>query len=235
VICAACWEAGLAVAESIGPEVDRGRAGASVGREYERRRSNREIRTREAHPRIGGLLLALRGAPAHETAFHRGELGEKAVAKLLEQRIADGPGIILHDRRMPNARGNIDHIAVTPSGVYVIDAKNISGTVRVVKPLFEAVKLVVAGRDRTRLVDGLDRQVQVVRGVLTGSGHPEVPVQGVLCFTSANLPLLGTPKIRGHLLLYRRALAKRLSQSGPLRAPAIDALAYTLAAILPPA
>jgi len=90
VTCAACREATTepSAVEAEQSELDRGQAGASAAREYERRKRNREARTRKAHPRIGGLLLALRGTPQHETAFHSGELGEQAVAASLEQRTA---------------------------------------------------------------------------------------------------------------------------------------------------
>jgi Nuclease-related domain len=206
-----------------------------VAREYQRRRSNRETRTRAAHPLIGGLLLSLGGTPQHESAFHQGELGERAVAASLEQRTARGPAIVLHDRRMPRGRGNIDHLAVAPAGVFVIDAKNIHGKVRVVNPLFGGQKLLISGRDRTKLIDGLDRQVYAVRGALAASGHADVPVQGVLCFTTAELPLLGALKMRGHLLLYRRALGKRLNAGGPLDPAAIGTLARILTKALPSA
>jgi len=136
---------------------------------------------------------------------------------------------------MPGGRGNIDHLAIAPTGVFVIDAKNIKGKVRVAKPLFGATKLRVAGRNRTKLIDGLDRQVSAVRDALAANGHADVPVQGVLCFTIADLPLLGTLKMRGHLLLYRKGLARRLNASGPLQSPAIEALAHSLTAALPPA
>jgi hypothetical protein len=207
-----------------------------VAREHRRRKSNREVLTRKAHPLIGGLLLAWRGAPQSESAFHHGELGETAVAAYLEKHTARGEAILLHDRRMPGGYGNIDHLAIAPVGVFVIDAKNIKGKVRVAKPLFGAAKLTIRGRNRTKLIDGLDRQTHAVRGALTTSGHPEVLVQGVLCFTAAaDLPLLGTLKMRGHFLLHRRALAKRLKKRGPLQPPTIDALARTLATVLPPA
>jgi len=220
---------------TVGSRLDRGHPGASVAREHLRRKRNREARTRALHPRIGGLLLAFQGAPRHESAFRRGELGEKAVAQSLERRTADGPAVILHDRRMPRGRGNIDHLAIAPTGVFVIDAKNISGKVRVANPLFGAPKLLVGGRDRTKLIDGLDRQVHAVREALLARGQGDVRVQGILCFTSADLPLLGRPKMRGHLLLYRKALAKRLNDRGPLEPPAIAALAKTLSVALPPA
>jgi hypothetical protein len=237
VTCTACREtmAEPSATQTTRPELDRGQPGASVAREYQRRKRNREARTRKAHPRIGGLLLALRGTPQHESAFHSGELGEQAVAASLEQRTSDGPAIILNDRRMPSGYGNIDHLAIAATGVFVIDAKNIKGKVRVAKPLFGAAKLRIAGRNRTKLIDGLDRQVSAVRDALEANGHAGVPVQGVLCFTIADLPLLGTLKMRGHLLLHRKALAKRLNASGTLQPPAIEALARTLAAALPSA
>jgi hypothetical protein len=235
VTCATCQEttAGPNLAE-MRTELDRGRPGASVAREHQRRKSNRETRTREAHPRIGGLLLALRGTPRHETAFRHGELGEKAVAASLE-RGTKGPAIVLHDRRMPGGYGNIDHLVIAPTGVFVIDAKNIKGKVRVENPLFGAARLMIAGCNRTKLIDGLDRQVAAVRHALAGSGHGDMPVQGVLCFTKADLPLLGTLKVRGHLLIHRRALIKRLNASGPLSSSVIDTLARALAGALPPA
>jgi Nuclease-related domain len=221
--------------ESMRSELDRGQPGASVAREHRRRKSSREARTREAHPWIGGLLLALRAAPRHESAFHRGELGEAAVAAYLEKRTARGPTVLLHDRRMPGGYGNIDHLAIAPNGVFVIDAKNIKGKVRVVNPLFGAAKLMIRGRDRTKLIDGLDRQVHVVRRALTASGHPNVSVHGVLCFVSADLPLFGTLTIRGDRLLHRRALARRLNKNGPLQLATIDLLAHALVAALPSA
>jgi hypothetical protein len=34
---------------------------------------------------------------------------------------------VLHDRRIPGSRANIDHLAVTPTGIWVIDAKKYKG------------------------------------------------------------------------------------------------------------
>lgn len=212
--------------------LERGQAGASAAREYERRKAHREERTRAAHPIISDALLAVRGQPQHETAFRRGAAGEAAVAESLERRLEGGPAILLHDRRMPRGRGNIDHLAIAPTGVYVVDAKDWSGKVRVATPLLGASKLLIAGRDRTSLIDGLDRQVAAVDDALAPA---DITIQGVLCFTRADLPLLGTTRLRGHLLLYRKALAKRLNAQGALSPGAIDALARTLAVAFPPA
>jgi hypothetical protein len=218
------------------PALDRGRPGASAGREYRRRRSNREARVRRRHPHIGGLLLALGASPQHERAFEQGRLGEETVARSLERRLAGGPAALLHDRRMPGGYGNIDHLAVAPRGVYVIDAKAIKGKVRVRPGRPGGSRLLqVNGRTRNTLVLGLARQVQAVRTELDTLGCGEVSLTGVLCFTEADFPLLRRMQIDGHLLRHPRALARELDDAGPLTAQAINSLAHRLGARFPPA
>jgi hypothetical protein len=212
--------------------LERGQAGASAAREHERRRDRREQRTRERHPRVGGLLLLLREAPQHETAWQRGAAGERAVAESLEYRVSDGSVVLLHDRRMPRSRANVDHLAIAPSGIYVIDAKDYTGKVRVERSWFGTPKLLVNGRDRTKIIDSLDRQIAAVRDAID---DPAISIHGVLCFTKADIPIVFKETIRGHALLHRKALAKRLNADGPLDATTIDTLARRLASVLPAA
>ena len=228
VICTGCRPL-----EESAP-IERGEAGASAARELERRKAAREKRTRDAHPIIGSALLALRGAPQHESAFGSGAAGERAVGARLDEALAAGPSVVLHDRRMPRGRGNIDHVVVAPSGIFVVDAKDIRGKVRVSTPLFGNPTLLVNGRDRTKLIEGLDRQVATVRDTLR-THQRDVPVRGVLCFTRADLPLLGTLRLRRHELLYRNALLRRLTAEGELDAKGIQELAPVIAAAFPPA
>jgi hypothetical protein len=236
VICLGCRQPERA--GSIPPpsnELDRGKPGASLERECERRKRSRETRVRQAHPRVGGLILALGDPPEHESAFHRGALGEKAVAASLEARTGGGPTIALHNRHMPNGRGDIDHVAIAPTGIYVIDTKDWKGKVEIVRPWFGAPKLLINRRDRTRLLDGLDRQIAAVREVLDREGAGAIPTQGALCFTRADLPWFRTQELRGHLLLYCKALSKRLNAEGPLDPVEIEGVARALAAALPAA
>ncbi len=170
-----------------------------------------------------------------EDAFRRGEQGELAVARHLERRTQNTSTILLHDRGMPGGHGNIDHLAVTPTGVFVIDAKRYRGKVGVGRG-FQAEQLSVNGKPRTEVVDGLDRQVKVVRAALSDLGQHEVAVQGVLCFVRRNFaPGQGKQTVRGHLLLRPRPLARRLTAEGPLAPEVIDAVALALAEILPSA
>jgi hypothetical protein len=132
---------------------------------------------------------------------------------------------------MPRSRANVDHIAIAPTGVWVIDAKNHKGKVEVRAPLFGKAKLCINGSDRSKLVDGLAKQVAAVEGVVAEG----VPVHGTLCFVRADLPLLRTLKFRGYPLLYRKRLAKKLNARGSLGPERIRQIAARLADQLPPA
>src|SRR3954462_15052215 len=63
-------------------------------------------------------------------AYEKGNEGELTVARLLTPLAADGFHR-LDDRAVPDSKGNIDHLLVGPAGVFVVDAKNWSGSVEV--------------------------------------------------------------------------------------------------------
>lgn len=211
-------------------DIDLGRPGASARREHARRKANREDRTRSKHPRIGGVLLALRDEPQHERAWAQGAIGEERLAASMAKRLR-AEAIVLHDRRIPRSRANIDHIAVAPSGVWVIDAKRYAGKVAVSTPLFGKGKLLVGGRDQSKLIDGLEAQLEVVRSILPAG----TPRHGTLCFLDAEMPLLGTLRLRGHAILRPKGLARRVNADGPLKPARIDAIVRELAGALPAA
>jgi hypothetical protein len=215
------------------PDIDLGTAGASARREHERRRANRTQRVRDRHPHLGGALLALSNDPSHEKVWARGAAGEERVAASLAKRLSDDV-VVLHDRRVPGSRANIDHLAIAPSGVWVIDSKRYKGKVAISKPLFGRAKLTIAGRDKTKLVDGLAKQVALVEAVM-GKHSPSVPVRGALCFVDADLPLVGNLSFDGYPLLYPKRLAKRINADGPLTADRVAELAADLAQRFPSA
>lgn len=200
-------------------------AGASARREHERRKATREAAVRKRHPRVGGVILALQQAPQHESRWARGADGEEIVEQALAKRCPDIR--VLHDRRIPGSRANIDHIAVAPTGVWVIDTKRYNGKLQVAKPLFGNATLNVAGRDQTKLVDGLAKQVELVADAIADVDL-EVPVRGCFCFVDTELPLLGTRSIRGFSIFGRKRLAQQLNTAGTL----IDEDAEMLAAVL---
>ena len=220
-------------------DFDRGTAGASGRQEYERRRARREAKTQEKHPHIGTLLLKLQTQPQHEKAWAIGAEGEEALAASLARRCPDV--FILNDRRMPQSRANIDHLAVAPSGIYVIDAKRYKGKIEVRKPLFGEDKLVLAGRDKTRLIHGLSKQAGAVRAGLALI-EKQLPVHACLCFVNpagqsggSGLPLLRTLRIDDFPLLSPRRLAKQLNQPGALEKDEALVTTEALAELFPAA
>jgi Nuclease-related domain len=218
-------------------EIDLGTAGASARREHKRRRAKREATTRERHPHIGKLLLRVQSPPASEAAWSTGAVGEEALAAHLAKRCPDA--IVLHDRRIPRSRANIDHLAVAPSGVHVIDAKRYKGKIEVRKPFFGEPRLFVADRDKTKLVEGLAQQREAVRAALA-EALPAMPVHACFCFLNpanqaggSGLPLLRTFQIDDFPLFYPRRLSKRLNTPGALGAESRREVAELLASAFP--
>ena len=132
--------------------------------------------TREAsdRARTAAETHERRAAAARQRAdnFSAGASGEREVAEALATLTASG-WYILHDRAKPNG-GNIDHVAVGPPGVVVIDAKAWTSAVEI-----KGERLFAAGRFRDRQVDGLVSQVvsevdwTAVRGGGIAPGHYE--------------------------------------------------------------
>lgn len=221
-------------------DVDAGTAGASARREYERRVAKRDQRVRAAHPRIGGVILALTDEPQSTRAWAVGAVGEKRLAKRLDGLVDRGVRL-LHDRRIPGTRANIDHIAVSAAGVFVLDAKRYQGRPRlnVRGGLFtpRTESLLVGRRDCTKLVHGMQRQVDVVRSAI--AGHAElagVPVVGMLCFIDADWPLIGGAfRIAGVDVLWPGKAVKRISVAGSITAEAVEVVHRLLAAAFPAA
>lgn len=222
--------------------IDRGRPGASLEQEYQRRRQSREDRIRTRHPRLGRVILALSEEPASTKAFATGADGERRIAARLEKDCG-AQVLFLHNRKLGRARrdGDIDHLAVAPSGIYVIDAKRYqNATVRIrrsgglLSPLKE--QLMVAGRDRSKLVDGCAKQRAAVEAALADAPESAgVPVTALLCFVDADLPMWGEQELRGVRLLGPRGTSKLLRRPGALTEAARRALHRHLADALPPA
>lgn len=189
-------------------------AGGSARREFERRKESREQRIRANHPKLGGLILALSDDPQSIAAWERGAIGEEMMAR----RLADLPATfrVLHDRQIPGGRANIDHIAIGPTGIWVIDAKRYKGkrpTLQVeggfIRPRVESLR--IDGRDRTKLVHGVQSQVARVTSAL---GDSPLPLHGVLCFLDADWPLVGGSFTIDHVhVLWPRLLIQRMTEA----------------------
>jgi hypothetical protein len=171
-------------------------------------------------------VLKMLGTPQHVDAWRSGAAGERVVGARLDRLRTSGV-VTLHDRRVPGRRTNIDHVAVAPSGVYVVDTKNHVGKVSSTRD-----GLRVAGRRCDQMVSGVHSQVAVVRDVLEDQILAADAIRGVLCFTRAELPWIrSTP--RGVALLNPRGLSRILRKPGPLTTDEVHRLATVLAQRLP--
>jgi hypothetical protein len=88
-------------------------------------------------PRAGllGLVVAavvgwqLRFRPSEQArTWQRGAAGERRTARLLD-RLTRGGYVVFHDLAMPGSPANVDHLVIGPSGVFVIDSKQWTGSV----------------------------------------------------------------------------------------------------------
>lgn len=213
-----------------------GTAGASARREYERRRDSREKRIRQKHPKVGGLILALSDEPQSTRAWERGAIGEERMATRLKD--LPEPARVLNDRRIPGTRANIDHIVVAPSGVWIIDAKRYTNkrpVLRVeggiLRPRVESLR--IGGRDGTKLVDGVHKQVALVSAGLESAGVTGITVHGMLCLVEADWPMIGGSFIvDGVRVLWPRLLIKRINEA-PAEDLHVDAVHAEIAASFP--
>ena len=205
---------------SRGGAEDAGVAGSSARREYERRKAKDEERLRQKWGKLGGIAVALSDEKQSTKAWATGAVGEERLGARLDSLVSESIAV-LHDRRIPGTKANIDHIAITPAGIWVIDAKRYKGRPElkieggILRPRVE--KVLVGRRDCTKLVDGVLKQVDLVREVVG-----DVPVTGALCFVEADWPLIGGAfTTRGVHALWPKRLAKLLTEAeGSVDVPA---------------
>src|SRR5829696_7691079 len=84
---------------------------------------------------LAGLVVAalvgwrLRFRPSEQArTWQRGAAGERHTARLLDRLTRDG-FVVFHDLAVPGSPANVDHLAIGPTGLFVIDSKQWSGSV----------------------------------------------------------------------------------------------------------
>lgn len=197
-----------------------GVAGSSARRVYERRKAKDEERLRQKWGKLGGIAVALSDEKQSTKAWATGAVGEERLGARLDS-LASESIAVLHDRRIPGTKANIDHVAITAAGIWVIDAKRYKGRPElkieggILRPRVEMV--LVGRRDCTKLVDGVLKQIDLVREVVG-----DLPIKGALCFVEADWPLIGGAfTTRDVHVLWPKRLAKLLTESeGSVEVPA---------------
>ena len=125
-------------------------------------------------------------------AWAIGAHGERETGRILDRLRAFGYHVI-HDVRVPGSLANIDHVVIGSTGIFLIETKSYSGTVRL-----SGDSLRHNGRNLTRVFEQIERQRSALLGLL--SPVPEhLRVQPILCFHRTRIarPLFGSPRLNG--------------------------------------
>ena len=116
-------------------------------------------------------------------AFRIGAEGEERIGAILE-RFSRRGWIVLHDLALP-AGGNIDHLVITPGGVFTVETKNYSGTVHL-----EHRRLHVNGRRKEEHLEQAARQAEYVRALLANDERlRNVTVRPIVCYARAKVKI----------------------------------------------
>jgi len=218
---------------------DPGAPGASAEAEGTRRADRKvdEVRRKYGdHAAAVAREMADRDAAA---SWGKGSKGESSLARYIAKEVGDRV-IALHDRLIPGTRGNIDHIFVSPTGVWVVDAKAYEGRVtrREIRPLWRRDnELYIGKRNRTALAKGVTRQLDAVNAALRADEALHgTDLHAVLCLVASEWGLLDLPFQLGNVwVMYPGALKKRLRKNGPVPRATMEHIARRLDLSLPSA
>jgi hypothetical protein len=186
---------------------------------------------RQRHPILGPLVCALLGEPRRLGRWADGAAAEQVVAHVLAG--ATPEVLVLHDRRIPHSSANIDHLAIGPTGVFVVDTKRRRGT---------PVRVTGFGRRRTLwlgrcvgddILASAHRQAATVTAALAGAGTRGVPVKPTLVFVDSHWRLRKPTVVAGVLVAQPDGLARIVSRPGPLSPTDVATVGRVLAARLP--
>lgn len=159
------------------------------------------------------------------------------------EQLAEEGFVVLHDRRRPGKKANIDHIVIGPRGVYVIDAKHYAGLleIRSTGTFFRPGpnRVFVGGRAHDKRLAFMDRQVRWVHEAVGADveavgGH----IKPVLCFLGVQVPLGQKAALAGVndvLITWPRRFVKDVSRVGPLTGQQVEEIARKIATALPAA
>jgi Nuclease-related domain len=130
--------------------------------------------------------------------------------------------VILSDRRVPGGKGNIDHVVIARSGVWIIDSKHLKGRIeyRGIGGFFDAnERLLIGGKDCTYLTDDMYSQVIPIANLL---GDRSIPIRPALVFVngdweSAMRILMKKPYVHnGVTIAWPKTLISSIGKDGPL-------------------
>jgi hypothetical protein len=203
------------------PKKTDGQAGKSARTQFETKATKRrEERVEQLGKHLGAVANLMYGDGTKAEKWKKGAVGEEYIGKILDELAEKEDFFVLHDRAIPRSSANIDHILITNRGVFVIDAKNYKGLVRIeqeggiLTPLIET--LYVGNRKQTKLVEGVKKQVDIVKAILV-KADINVPVFGALAFYDAEWPVFFKPKEIGGVLINSKGIVTSILGKAKLK------------------
>ena len=190
---------------------------------------------------VGGSSALRVSRERHHPNYQKGSVGEYLLSRRLHEDLGD-QAVILDDRQVPNSQANIDHVVVASSGVWVIDAKKWQGKIEyknVGRSWEYKMRLLVDGRDETKLTDEIYSQVIPVAQIL---GDPTIPINPALVFINGEWTNWATVRLLADkpyehqrvLITAPKTLVKKILEPGPLDAGTVHRLGSQLSAVLKP-
>jgi hypothetical protein len=224
------------------PEFDRGVAGRSARALHDHLAYERGQKARARFGVFARVVLWLAGGePSHIRAWSIGAKGEEIVGRHLDDLASRGVDT-LHDRRRPRSLANIDHVAIAPSGIFVINTKHCTGA-RVRKEIKGSIfrpgppQLLVGRHNRTNYVEEMDRELSAVYDALNGLPEARgVPVVPMLVLVGGDFGILQSPIYMGGVkIMNPKRMDKVVSVPGPLARETVRNIALRLSERLKPA
>jgi hypothetical protein len=192
---------------------------------------DQQIEDRWGTGRISEVATFLTDAPQTNTERAKGAGGERRVAEQLDCDL-DGVATVLHDRKVPLSRADIDHLVVAPTGIWIIDAKHCAGKVErrdVEGRRTTGDRLYVDNRDQTELVSGMGWQADAVQLAIEPIGFGAAPIRRCLCFTNAEWGVSSTPFVIDDVWIgWGKALVEAIQTTPVLNPAAVITLSHHL-------
>ena len=178
---------------------------------------------------IGGSSTLRWASKGNRRNRRKGAAGEYLIDVRLHRDLTDGE-IILNDRRVPVGSGNIDHIVVATSGIWIIDTKFWDGKIEYKgrSGFFDAnERLFFNGEDCTYLADEIYAQVIPIAELLNDRS---VPINPAIVFADADWNstfriVANKPYRHNHVVIaWPKALIAEIKRPGPLTVERVASL-----------
>lgn len=187
-------------------------------RQLERRSEARRKKVLRNNPETGPFLLAMSDEPTAETAFDQGASWQRWVAELLRREFPTGI-FLFNRRRGAGHHGDIDVVALLPSGVWVIDIHRFEGARAEVRHRQGSNGrrdyLYIDDADQAALLDDLEAQGEAVTAALLRAGYPRIATRTVLCLIDVEAEWRGHATVGDNVVTKARPLIKLL-EHGPV-------------------